>query len=418
MTKFKKAIFSLLPLAASIAGISAVSAACDNTEIDKWDKDITINVSWINDGWQGTEAEKTYVSKLTEEFNKLKNADEETKQFPDVKFKVSQGEVGIDDLKANKANADIFVASYAKFADSLSDKSNIDTNTLPVVGQTATWKFSWTIGDNTARYTDGSESDPLRIQAENENQIQLANSDLGEYYTWDANNPKYKWNGSVYNIFYDKSKTDFTFYYRGAILMSGDDAQLKAIKDAWDTKDFNKFMSYGLVVGKTKSAGKYRFQVALLAKHFGKTTEEVNKTILTLKENNKVKQGDASDLLGKNGFNIAFDDEGSFNWTKSDGSKFKPSDANAKIRVLTLTEAAPYDIILGRKNLNPVQAKLITKALSSIKGEENTLGVFTGYNYFMNPKNSDLYKKLFDIYLAASDPTKTITDMPSVKSYE
>lgn len=53
-------------------------------------------------------------------------------------------------------------------------------------------------------------------------------------------------------------------FYRGCVIIWGDEQTLKGIKDAWNNKDWNAFRNYGIMFGKETSASKYKLQEALL----------------------------------------------------------------------------------------------------------------------------------------------------------
>lgn len=431
MTKTKKMILSssLLTMTAIATPLVAISCTTketvtkitdlDNKQRD-WDSEITLVNSWFNDGFRGTEVETNFLKKLETKFKELKNADEKTKNLPDVKFKINVADdkqQTLQNLQSSKLDTDVAVLNYSAFIEQVDTEAELAKFTPQLVAQTATLKFTWSDNGDSI-YKDGSESDPLRLIAERENQLQF--NAHGEFPTWSTNDPQLQWDGSKYAKFYYEptASKNVTYMYHGAILISGNEEKRKQIIADWEAKDLDKFLSHGVIKGKDSSGGKYRYQVALLARHFDKSIDEIktrlnNKTLVT--------QAGAGEQIGKvnSGLitkHIAFDDEGAFNWTAGDWAKgyYQPSayiesegkkydsKTNDVVRVLTVTNPAPYDAVFARAGLSQIQINLISQALTSLSIEENTYGIYTGYNKFM-PTSLENFKKFIQLQLLAEN---------------
>nr|VZR97150.1 High affinity transport system protein p37 [Mycoplasma feriruminatoris] len=336
-----------------------------------------------------------------------------------------------------------------------------------LVSQAATLRFSWQSDDNTF-YKDGKSDDSLRKLAEENNKKW---TEYGEYPDWYAkekenSGTKLEFDGSKYTNFYKKD--ELTYVYRGAVLIAGKEEQRKKIIGQWENKNWDEFIKNGIVFEKTSSAGAYKYQVALFARHFGKTIEEIKNDL----EKNpayqkfiiKGKGSSAAKQLGKKQNNsdvtplIGFDDEGSYNWTRSKekGEKFKPTDFVSSIktmtmtmsmsgkammtaaststattpaapvtngmqdkngsiiRTLTMTNPAGYDVVLARKGLSDKQVELLSKALNSLTLTENTYGIYTGYNKFM-PLNMDLFETLVKLQVQAESTQDLVKQIPAIE---
>ncbi|WP_029513436.1 ABC transporter thiamine pyrophosphate-binding lipoprotein p37/Cypl [Mycoplasmopsis primatum] len=413
--KKTKLLIGLGALASSLT-IPFISASCgskkpDNEDLSKtWDKDIVIGCNWINDGFLKTDKETKFLEKLSEKFEAEKNKDELAKKQEKVTFrfaeKKSKKKVMFSDLKANK-NIDLAPFSYwVVYNDMENNKisiSDVDKFELKRIAQAKQLKFAWHT-DNSVTYKDGTANDPLRKIAAEENKLQFETH--GEFQNWKDKKDALKWDGSKYGLFYKENKSEnLTFVLRGSIIISGDDATRAKITKAWDDKNFDEFMKNGVCFESYDSHSNFKYQVALISRHFGKTIDEVIKFI---KDNEKYvnfsDNGVASLIGNKNSTgtvcNIAFDNEGAFNWSPAHESWtstfYNPVDKNAKIRVLTVTNPAPYDLLLGRSGLSNKQAELISKALTSLTLEENTYGVYTGYNLF-KPIDNQFFTKMLKL---------------------
>ncbi|ABC01093.1 ABC transporter thiamine pyrophosphate-binding lipoprotein p37/Cypl [Mycoplasma capricolum] len=479
--RLKVALGTMLS-AVSIGSISSLVVACQTKE--SWDTTITINNGYINDGFlkqidkegkvisTGDLSEK-FLKLLGERFNELKNKDEETKKYKDVKFQIKEDgdkKSYYSKLEKNDSNNDIYITNYSYYLNNVWDSKTKSLNRdLPfkLVSQAATLRFSWQSEDNTF-YKDGKlSSDPLRKLAEKNNTEWLK---FGEYPDWyksdkEIDGKKLHFDGSKYTNFYKDG--ELTYVYRGAVLIAGKEEQRKKIIEQWEGKKWDEFIKNGIVFEKTSSAGGYKYQVALFARHFNKTIDEIRKDLEKNPAYEKyiIKGQSTSKQLGKKQTNsdvtplIGFDDEGSYNWTKSkeNGEKFRPTefvssittkmpmndngkammaatsnsntsvqpattaetnamtDKNGSvIRTLTMTNPAGYDVVLARKGLLDKQVKLISEALHSLSLTENTYGIYTGYNKFM-PLSMDLFEKLVKLQVQAESKQDLVTNIDKIE---
>ncbi|EFF41838.1 ABC transporter thiamine pyrophosphate-binding lipoprotein p37/Cypl [Mycoplasmopsis alligatoris] len=388
---------SLLPLGA------LVSCAKTTNETEKvdikndiaWDNEITLTYGWENtDKWD----KESYIKLMEDNFNSLKNKDKNLKKYPNVKFKLEVNgdkNATLQNLKSDKTNTDLAILPYHSFSN---DK--IDESFPQFAGQTGTLMFKWSTIDPLV-YNDGSINDPLRKMAKHENELQFS-APYGEFKNWKDTKETYGFDGSKYAVFYNLDRT--TLYYRGSILIAGNEAQRNAITKAWEEKNWEEFSKYGIIYKKKTSGGKFKYQVSLIAKHFSNKFKNENEVVKWLEapENSKfVLSGKDATIIGqeqgdKRTFNIAFDDEGAFNWTpKSWGANnYVPTNSDSVVRVLSVTNPAPYDAILARVGLAKEQVNLLSQALAMINPKENTLGIYTGYNYFGDNKSNNFSELL------------------------
>lgn len=447
--KFQKIIKFLTPL--TVASTSATLVGCANNTTndaninDAWDNLITINNGYINPGFHAKKGEKQleieqkFLDLLSQRFNELKNKDPLTKDLADVKFNINvvgNKDTYISKLKGDQKDNDLFIANYTVYDSEFLDENNEFKNEegIKLVAQTATLKFNWQSDDNDF-YTTGLKDDKLR-QAAEKNNIKWVKDTGFEYPDWEKaiekwkkndEEDKLKWDDSKFAAFYEKNA--LTYVYHGAILIAGDKAKRDQIIEDWEAKDWDKFVQHGIAYKEIESAGRYKYQIALLARHFNKSIEEI-KTDLEGKYARYVVVGKgAKDQLGKASTNITpaigFDDEGVYNWTRDSKNKeyFKPTgfqsykafdDADNKVvRTLTLTNPAAYDVVLGRKGLSGKQVELIQKALNSLSLEENTYGIFTGYNKFL-PIDKELFIKFLKLQRQAQSKIDLVTDIPKI----
>ncbi|QVK01808.1 ABC transporter substrate-binding protein [Mycoplasma mycoides subsp. capri] len=487
--KLKVALGTMLS-AVSIASVGSFVVACQTKE--GWDTTITINNSWVNDGFFSKldhntgavtpgEKSKEFIELLTKKFNDLKNQDEATKKFKDVKFDIKvdlDKKTYFSKLEKNDSENDVYIANYSYYLSNVWDANKKALKKdLPfkLVSQAATLQFNWQSEDNTF-YSTGKSDDSLRKLADSNNTEWLK---YGEYPDWyklekEVNGKKLDFDGSKYTNFYKNG--DLTYVYRGAVLIAGTEEQRKKIIEQWEGKKWEDFIKNGIVFEKTSSAGGYKYQVALFARHFGKTVSEIKADLEGKKYEEYIVKGQkAYAQLGKKQKDqkghtplIGFDDEGSYNWTKSkEGSeKYKPTDfksngvtkptasamtsgkammtaakpaaakpaatpaapapaakpeANgmkdkngAVVRTLTMTNPAGYDVVLARKGLLDKQVELLSKALNSLSLTENTYGIYTGYNKFM-PLSNELFEKLVKLQVQAESTENLVTEIDKIQ---
>ncbi|QVJ95327.1 ABC transporter thiamine pyrophosphate-binding lipoprotein p37/Cypl [Mycoplasma mycoides] len=477
--KLKVALGTMLS-AVSIASVGSFVVACQTKE--SWDTTITINNSWVNDGFFSelnsdtgavtpSEKSKAFIELLTKKFNDLKNQDEATKKFKDVKFDIKvdfDKKKYFSKLEKNDSENDVYIANYSYYLSNVWDANKKALKKdLPfkLVSQAATLQFNWQSGDNTF-YKDGKSTDELRKLADENNKKWLEYGEYPDWYAKEKNGKetgKLNFDGSKYTNFYKND--DLTYVYRGAILIAGTEEQrAKIIKD-WEEKKWEEFIKNGIVYDKTSSAGGYKYQAALFARHFNKTISEIKSDLEGQKYEQYIVKGQkVSEQLGKKQSDktsltprIGFDDEGSYNWTRSkkDKNKFKPTafksslegkpamsmtgtammtaattpapaaasttpmnggkDKNGEvIRTLTMTNPAGYDVVLARKGLLDKQVELLSKALHSLTLEENTYGIYTGYNKFM-PLSMELFEKLVKLQVQAESTENLVDNIDKIE---
>ncbi|WP_051599928.1 ABC transporter thiamine pyrophosphate-binding lipoprotein p37/Cypl [Mycoplasma elephantis] len=408
------------------------TTSCSNEDKDLWDEKITIKNEWINNGFKNTNLEEKFLKKLTETFNKIKNQDIEAKNYSDVSFEIqTNGDSTsmLNELKANNKEQDIAIISYgdfvANFAYINEDKNWKSNLKFKPVAQTSTLKFSWQGQDN-FYYENGLETDPLRKLAIKNNEKWFKENNL-EYPDWVKYPNKLIFDGSKYTNFYDKK--NLTYVYRGAIYISGNKKERESIIKCWNDKDLNTFLSYNLVYKDTSKTSAFKYQVALMARHFNKTIKEINEILIDTSNNHIIKGNDAKNALGKkSGYvtcRIGFAAEGEMNWlnNKGNNSWYKPDnfinnknyddEQNDVVRVLVMTNPAPYDVVLARRHFNNKQLEILQKTLLQLSVEENTYGLYTGYNKFQTI-DLDLFKKFILLQIQAESLKNLVNDIPEI----
>lgn len=270
-------------------------------------------------------------------------------------------------------------------------ENNLYQSMNPTI-QTLTTPFTFDANE-TKVYEDGSETDPLRIIA---NDItKQAFSTMPINWTDDT----YGWNGIRYNKFYNEG-VDPTPHYRGMILLSGSDEQIKAAKDAWNKKDFNAFRDLGIIVGNENSVGNYKLEELLIRKHFNDLGN--NWTIASDRQQYKTKYKTDSygtTEIGKDSnFVISFTDEGSFAWThQKDGQKDYRPNNGSKIEALTVTNPSLYDIGTFSEYLDKQLVTDLTQSIYQLyEQDKNLYGAGLGYNGYKIIE--DFNKEVVDVY--------------------
>ncbi|UUM19808.1 MULTISPECIES: ABC transporter thiamine pyrophosphate-binding lipoprotein p37/Cypl [unclassified Mycoplasma] len=387
---FKK----IKPLILGSLGLAPlVAASCTASQTNTWDTDIKFLVPTPNSGY--TDEQKTkWENVLTKHFNDLKNKDNSLKQYKDVSIKLVYADdtgASYQQFLANNPEQDFMILSYS----TISKQKTEDL--LPTVAQTQTYKFLWT-PEIAAKFENKKDKDPLYEMAQKANTLQLENKQFGEYPTWTGEEKErlLKWDGSKYGAFYKTN--EFTENFYGSILISGTPEIREKIKKAWLDKDWDTFKSYGILYKKTSSLSKYIAPVSVIAQNFGKTYKEISDYLTN--QNNFVLSGKGNEKnLGvettdKKTYRIGFDYDGVFNFTQA-GSNFKPTKyPNEQIRYLTMAGPLFYDAVLSRKKMPLAQQKLFTKALEQLTQEENTYGIFSGFNKFVPLTNDKLQEKI------------------------
>ncbi len=340
--KLSSIIFSFLP----IIGIISCSSKKEIVENNNnwWDENITIQV---NPGWAWDVKGNAFpnAAKLVEKkINELKNDDNydkySFKNLPNVNVKfdwsTSDNETIIQNI-LNKKH-DLGFAS-------ISATMKVDQSKIQPLIQTKTNSFKfdpeWKV------YKDSGTNKDEDLKA-----IALAQTNL---FSSQYNQNNLSWNGAIYKNFYNTNKkVDF---YRGNIWVYG--SKKTQAKNAWANKNWVNFRDAGILHGDPSSGGRFKLQEKLLKKHFG------SDAFTTLQEeiqnhSSKFKKAYASTMLDGN-YSIAFDDEGSFGWTKRVQDQTTHFNATNP-EILVVTEPLKYDVGSFRENMDPRQAKLIANA--------------------------------------------------------
>ncbi|MDO6857547.1 DNA repair protein [Mesomycoplasma ovipneumoniae] len=342
-----------------------------------------------------------FLSNLTEEFKKLKEANPLTKDLPDVTFHF----VGNDDAKAklsllkssnNSENAlDFAIADATTTIEDDQDKQLY--NGL----QTLTWAFK-NSPESAVFYTNGTENDPLYKGAKELNEL----FNKTPYNEWSSDpNDAQKWDKIAYRFLYDDSNPrKIISYYRGMIMIYGDEKTRAEIKKSWHDKDWPKFRNYGIIHGKLTSAGKFKMQNFILKKHFGSSFSSASLNEDRLGHSDRYIQGRGYTIGQDPKFRIAFDDEASFAWTenKKDSKQYTSSETDSKpdskVEIFMLTNPASYDIGSYRPTFNKLQADLISQAFVNMaKNGKDEYGPNVGYNGYRKINQQDPeFRKIYD----------------------
>ncbi|MDJ1645596.1 hypothetical protein QLQ80_00630 [Mycoplasma sp. M5725] len=355
------------------------SISCSQKE-----ENITIWNSWLPDEFKKEGMQ--FVTNFNNKINNLIKIDSELKDIGKInfEFKSNNNDVIYQNIISNKENCDFAIVPYRVFKN-----LNLDEIDFQIAMQTATKSFSWAYDDESIY---GQKSFSNITNSYNE-KLNLSDS----FENW-GNNYGYK-NG-IYSDFY---KTGTSSTYRGQIIISGDKDTLNSIKTAWNNKDLKKFINYGIIFKSKKSSGAYKLQRSLLSKHFNVDINEIenkldsiNDEIVLLKNPGEFIGKSTEETGLKKIYHIAFTDHGVFNWTKSKNKLFTPKKGD-KLEILSVTNPAPYSVMIARKGLNPKLVNLIKKVFAELKTEENVYGNFTGYAKFYQI-NLNTFKALLNNY--------------------
>ncbi|MXR06109.1 DNA repair protein [Mycoplasma flocculare] len=396
--KFRKIIFLSFFMASSIL---FVAAGCENkmaktankiNDLEKnWDQKVNLGLgqSWFAVKSKDPDRVAKFLKNLKTEFNKLKNANSKTRNLPDVDFDF----VGIEDSKTKisqlKSSNNSHTAIDFAISDAITTIEEDPEKELYNGLQTLTWAFKNSL-DNPIFYKDGSKNDPLRKSAK-----QLDNLfNKIPYNEWsNKKNDPQKWDGIAYRFLYDETNPKrLISYYRGMIMIAGDENVRNEIKKAWDEKDWEKFRNFGIIHGKLTSAGKFKMQNFIIKKHFKNNLKA--RTINEDRKNHpdKYLQAEGSVIGQDPKYKIAFDDEASFAWTEStkDGKQYTLNKKDGKIEIFILTNPASYDIGSFRPGFNRIQANMISEAFVNLaKNGRDTYGQNVGYNGYRKINQTD-----------------------------
>lgn len=333
--------------------------------------------------------QKDFLTSIENQFNHLKKNSEFANQ--NFLFEVKS----IDDNEAKKDLIENHSVSFA-FLTYFSILSNdFYKSSFPMI-QTLTDAFIFDL-DSNLNYVDGSENDPLVKIAKNMQNLSFGENYQYPFSSWKTNKNdslNYDWNGIRYNKFYAKDKKiDF---YRGMIVLSNTQENIKKAKKAWNEKNWNDFRNQGIITGNIDSFGNYELQENLIKKHFNLPNDF--KLI-----NDKKDHQDKYDIdpygtqkIGKSKkFTIHFTDEASFAWTNNlkDKNSYTPLEGSV-IEILTVTEPTFYDIGVFNKSLDKNLINLLTKSIIFAGDEVKKYGDLLGYNAF---KKIDNFQKLFNV---------------------
>ncbi|WP_406617501.1 ABC transporter thiamine pyrophosphate-binding lipoprotein p37/Cypl [Mycoplasmopsis adleri] len=353
----KKLLFTLLPIASAF---TFVSAGCNgNAEESK-----LIKIYMPSDGMEYTNdvQQKEMLDIINPKLKKYNIQAEFQKAGGDDK-------VTLNDVLTND-NVIAFPAVSKYYLDNANylDSTNVFMRTL-----TNAFKNNL----SSAGYSEG-EDNYLIKQAKNQNEI--FNSHNG-YANW----PSKDYINSTYEWCYEPNKT--VGWQRGSIWIMGTDEELAKIKEAWNTRNYEEFRKFGIIMGKEDSGSKYLLPQALFRKQFNKYfanssfSEELNNAQLSSYYTKSLK---AKDMGKQKSYKIAFDNEMAFAYTKSDGKKYvvnQKENPGAKLEILTVTDAIPYNIGVASKNIKQdILNAILDGFKETVKLNKNFVGVAYGFN--------------------------------------
>lgn len=324
---------------------------------------------------------KIINKKTNEKIDKINSANSnnnEQIQNIKIKAKIHDGNlVKKQSLQNGSANF-AFLNTKTVIDDDFYKKENI----FPTI-QTLTSPFRFDT-DMSKKYVDGTENDPLREIAK---EMQKVSFDVKPFSEW--KDEDFQWEKYRYQSFYDLNS--LTSKYRGMILFTGSDEQIKLATKYWNEKDWNNFRNLGIITGEATSVGLYQLQEKILKKHFDKK----DNTFTTLVEdknknpNKYIVDPFGTEKLGTDtNFVISFAEEGSFAWTNSIKSpnSFRPS-KGSKIKIFSSTNPAFYDIGVF-SNINKIYVDLMTESIVETFQEGlNSYGNGLGYNGYKTITN-------------------------------
>lgn len=336
----------LLPLAILIS-CSKTTSESNNNSNSWYDTNVTIQVNpgwaWEVDGPAFKNAAKILETKINELKNS-ENYDKYTfKNLPNMKvsfdWSSSNNYVIIKNIEDKKH--DLGFASITATMKANQEKIQ------PLI-QTKTKAFKFDL--------EWKVYNPSNLGNEDADLKKIA-SDTNSLFKTLYNSSNNTWDGAVYQNFYHGSKkVDF---YRGVIWIFGN--KKAQAKEAWDNKNWANFRDAGILHRGPKSGGGFLLQEKLIKKHFG------DNAFSTLEEeminySSKFKNTYASQMKDDD-FSIAFDNEGSFVWTKF---KTNSTFSATSPEVLVATEPLKYDVGSFRNNFDPRQAKLIADGFNAL----------------------------------------------------
>ncbi|MDE5553339.1 MAG: hypothetical protein K2I67_02220 [Malacoplasma sp.] len=386
----KKFISKLLILASGLISIPAIATACSTNDDNHYVFALSTTANQGDFNQFANDVEQT--------FNKLKKQ-ESYSQYSDL----ADITISVNNIDDNDAKRDLVENGSASFA-FLTAKTLTKNNFYQQVNakvQTLTTAFTFDT-DMSKSYVNGLDPndeqgskdgsiDPLREIANNMQKASFGENYQYPFNTWkdtEGTAPNYNWNGIRYTAFYSEDK--LISGYRGMIFLTGTDAKINEAIKAWDDKNWENFRNLGIMVGKDSSSGNYLLQEQLIKNHFNNLRK--NWTIAEDRKSHQDKYDTDSYGTSKTNnenFTIHFSDEASFAWTHYDGTTTDYSTiSNGKIKILTVTNYALYDIGVFSKNVDARVADLLSESMIYLYNNKNNLyGEGLGYNGYQKIKN-------------------------------
>ncbi|VEU75144.1 High affinity transport system protein p37 precursor [Mycoplasmopsis maculosa] len=362
----KNFIFNTTSTMMMLTTTSFIAASCSTLKDEKKQQSITLYFG-------NSESDKTEIKKLEEFLNSelIKN------NYSNITVKIEntpdKDSVLIDNILKNNNNAIGFlsVGDYFLRYEELKLSSKLFLRTL------------------TRAFKHVNENNEYAFkQAELQNNIfnglaSEENINNGSYERW---NNDLLFKNYIYENVYSEPN-DYVDSQRGQIWLYGDEATRNAIKEAWKNKDFNKFMSFGIIHGSKDSSSKWILPKHLLKTHFEEAFKNKQLDQYLIDNSDKFADQKAYKITdfekSNNTFHIAFDNEAPYAYTKNTKKRYIPKDNN-KFEIFVVTESVPYNLgvasnTISNEVLNVIQNSFLQ--LSNIKGNNN-IGDSLGFNAY------------------------------------
>ncbi|WP_027121118.1 ABC transporter thiamine pyrophosphate-binding lipoprotein p37/Cypl [Mycoplasma leonicaptivi] len=372
MKKIKYIFATTTPI--TFFGSSLVASSCSQ-EQEKSEIKLRIYAPYSNET-QKEEFKKSFNEKLKEKENNFK-----------INFDFSTSDDYLSNVNAISNNEIDF--AFVSSGAILDKEDEIKELGLKLGIQTHARLFKGSLNENNEKYSDGSNSDPLVKMAKNQ-EVLFKKYERSE---WSSKNNPNKWNGSIFEEFYENNKS--TPYQRGMIYIVANQEDKQKIEQAWFNKDFNKFLSFGIGIGKPSSGSKYILPEALFKKHFGSQFKSFAALQTDPQKSKNIKVASLKNIndQGNDKIKIYFDNEGIYTWTKvKNPDSLTPKNSDVKIYFLTTTDVLPYNVGLFNKSVSQEQIDIITSILIELsQSKQDSIGIsngFAGYsNISKNPKD-------------------------------